>query len=215
LPQYKHDRFSKLYVQALYQNKGRVEKDVAVIKDEDLEIDVIFHRELSSEAWKTEELGLLDTLMRQHQRTIVEHYSGYLKPHDIDTCLTRKYLYWEVEKKKIIEEFSNKSERKRVLHREEPFTWILTANCSEKTLTGSSAVPDKSLGEGIYLLAPDRRIGIVVIEDLSNPTDNYWLKILGKKESCQLAFRQIQQLPVTKRERNDIIKVCARPEMVV
>jgi hypothetical protein len=44
----------------------------------------------------------------------------------------------------------------------------------------------------------------------SNPDDNYWLKILGKKESCQLAFQQIQQLPVTKRERNDIIKVCAR-----
>jgi hypothetical protein len=49
-----------------------------------------------------------------------------------------------VETKKIIDEFSQKAERKRILLRENPFTWILTANCSEKTLIGASAVPDKS-----------------------------------------------------------------------
>jgi hypothetical protein len=44
LPQYKHDRFSKLYLQALYESKGIVQKDIAVMKDEDLKIDLIFDR---------------------------------------------------------------------------------------------------------------------------------------------------------------------------
>ncbi len=42
MAQYKHDRFFKFYVQALYKTKGETLKNIQVRNDEDLEIDCMF-----------------------------------------------------------------------------------------------------------------------------------------------------------------------------
>jgi hypothetical protein len=71
LAQYQHDRFAKLYIQALYQSKGRVEKNVAVIKDEDLEIDILPVTEITPE-----EQELMKTL--EEIDAFLENYPGEL-----------------------------------------------------------------------------------------------------------------------------------------
>jgi hypothetical protein len=63
---YQDDNFSKAYTTALYQTKGRVELNVRVKSDENLEVDLLFVSNLQSQAWKTENLGWFDLLIQVH-----------------------------------------------------------------------------------------------------------------------------------------------------
>jgi hypothetical protein len=58
MAQYKHDRFFKFYVQALYKTKGETRKDIKVMNDEDLEIDCMFVVQSDKWGWQQEDLGL-------------------------------------------------------------------------------------------------------------------------------------------------------------
>ena len=103
MAQYKHDRFFKFYVQALYKTKGETLKNIQVRNDEDLEIDCMFVAQSDKFGWKQEDLGLFDRLMKKHPTIIVEHYSGYLNQKNINISLTRKNLYWELKEAELIE----------------------------------------------------------------------------------------------------------------
>jgi hypothetical protein len=76
MAQYKHDRFFKFYVQALYKTKGETRKNIKVMNDEELEIDCMFLAQSDKLGWQQEDLGLFDRLMRKHPTIIIEHYSG-------------------------------------------------------------------------------------------------------------------------------------------
>ena len=58
MAQYKHDRFFKFYVQALYKTKGETLKNIQVRNDEDLEIDCMFVAQSDKWGWQKEDLGL-------------------------------------------------------------------------------------------------------------------------------------------------------------
>jgi hypothetical protein len=53
-------------------------------------------------------------------------------------------------------------------------------------------------------------IGIVVLEELPSGSETLWLKMLSSGQSCQQAFSAIEQLSGSRRERNDILRVCAQ-----
>jgi hypothetical protein len=220
MAQYKHDRFFKFYIQCLYKFKGDTRQNIEVHNDEDLEIDLMFVGNTENARWQQEDLGLFDLLMQSHATIIIEHYSSYLEETDINKSITRKILYWEVKKKELIE--IAKSEQKLTtskrlskeaiekIESQNPFTWILTVNSSEKLLKLCDAKPDPELGLGVYQLSPFLRMGIVVIEQLENNPENMWLKMLGNRQSAQKAFKSIQQLSPERREKNDIIGMCVK-----
>ncbi|MEO0013876.1 MAG: hypothetical protein RLZZ535_2265 [Cyanobacteriota bacterium] len=91
-----------------------------------------------------------------------------------------------------------------------PFTWILTVNCSEKILALCHAQPDLVLGVGVYRLAPFLRMGIVVISKVADVPQTMWLKMLGDKDSAQRAFGAIERLSPDRRSKNDIIGACIK-----
>jgi hypothetical protein len=91
-----------------------------------------------------------------------------------------------------------------------PFTWILTVNCSEKLLNSCGAQPDPELGIGVYRLAGLFRMGIVVISKVADTPETMWLKMLGDRESAKAAFGAIEQLSPDRREKNDIIGACIK-----
>jgi hypothetical protein len=103
MAQYKHDRFFKFYVQALYKTKGETLKNIQVRNDEDLEIDCMFVAQSDKFGWQQEDLGLFDRLMKKHPTIIVEHYSGYLNQKNLNISITRKNLYWEPKEAELIE----------------------------------------------------------------------------------------------------------------
>jgi hypothetical protein len=53
-------------------------------------------------------------------------------------------------------------------------------------------------------------VGIVVIKELAKTTETLWLRGLGKDCILSEAFTDITELPVTRRERNDILEVCIK-----
>jgi hypothetical protein len=236
MAQYKHDRFFKFYIQSLYKTKGDTQQNIQVRNDEDLEIDLMFIGEPGKEGWQQEDLGLFDRLMQEHPTIIVEHYSSYLEETDLNKSITRKNLYWEPKKKELTEiakteqklTSSKRLSREAVeqIDNQNPFTWILTVNCSEKILTLCDAQPDPELGVGVYRLMGLLRMGIVIIDYLSarlrqrlpDSPETMWLKMLGNRESAQSAFQSItsrrgyanEQLSPDRREKNDIIRVCIK-----
>jgi hypothetical protein len=144
----------------------------------------------------------------------------YLEETDLNKSITRKNLYWEPKKKELAEiaKIEQKLTSSKRLSREaveqienqNPFTWILTVNCSEKILTLCDAQPDRELGIGVYRLMGLLRMGIVIIDRLPDSSETIWLKMLGNRESAQSAFSAIEQLSPNRREKNDIIRACVK-----
>ena len=159
MAQYKHDRFFKFYIQSLYKTKGDTQQNVQVRNDEDLEIDLMFVGEPEKAGWQQEDLRLFDRLMEFHPTIIVEHYSSYLEETDLNKSITRKNLYWEPQKKELTEiakaaqklTKSKRLSKKAVeeIESQNSFTWVLTANCSEKILSLCGAQSDSEMGVGV------------------------------------------------------------------
>jgi antitoxin component of RelBE/YafQ-DinJ toxin-antitoxin module len=216
MAQYKHDRFFKFYVQALYKSKGETRKNIQVRNDEDLEIDCMFVAQSDKFGWQQEDLGLFDRLMKKHSTIIVEHYSGYLNRKNINISVTRKNLYWEPKEEELIEAARSelklkKSEQlppdaREQIEVQNPFTWVLAVNCGDKLLKLCEAKPLTEYGNGVYELSKFLRMGIVVIDRLPDEENTLWLKMLGDKDSARRAFGEIEQLSPNRREKNDIIK---------
>jgi hypothetical protein len=220
MAQYKHDRFFKFYIQSLYKTKGNTQQNIQVRNDEDLEIDLMFISDRSNPGWEQEDLGLFDRLMQERPTIVIEHYSSYLEETDINKSITRKNLYWEPKQKELVEAAKKEQKltssnrlSKEILDRidsQNPFTWILTVNCSEKLLKLCDAQPDPELGIGVYRLAGLLRMGIVVISKVADAPETMWLKMLGDRESARAAFGSIERLSPDRREKNDIISACIK-----
>jgi antitoxin component of RelBE/YafQ-DinJ toxin-antitoxin module len=216
MAQYKHDRFFKFYIQSLYKTKGETRKNIQVRNDEDLEIDCMFVAQSDKWGWRQEDLGLFDRLMNKHQTIIVEHYSGYLNQKNLNISITRKNLYWEPKEAELIEAARielqlKKSEQlppqaKAQIEIQNPFTWVLAVNCGDKLLNLCEAKPLAEYGDGVYELSKFLRMGLVVIDRLSEGEDTLWLKMLGDKDSARRAFGEIEQLSPNRREKNDTIR---------
>ncbi|RUS92694.1 hypothetical protein DSM106972_098420 [Dulcicalothrix desertica PCC 7102] len=203
MAQYKHDRFFKFYIQSLYKIKGDTLQNIQIHNDEDLEIDLMFMKR-QNQGWQQENLGLFDQLMQEHPTIIIQHYSSYLEETDINKSITRKNLYWTQKQKELVENNKTKlgltasgrlsKQAKQQIEDQNPFTWILTVNCSEKLLNLCNAQLASKLGMGVYRLPEILRMGIVIIEQLVDNPDTIWLKMLGNKESAKIAFQSIKQL---------------------
>jgi hypothetical protein len=221
MAQYKHDRFFKFYIQSLYRSKGNTIKNVQIHNDEDLEIDLMFIGDLAKQGWQEQNLGLFDRLMQTHPTMIIEHYSGYLEGVDLDDCITRKNLYWRYQRKELIKTAKSeqnltssqqlpKSEIAKI-EKNNPFTWILTVNCSKQILKDCAANAHTEFDTGVYLLPNQWRMGVVVIEQLAEKSEHLWLKMLGNRESARRAFRLIEQLSSPDRTgKNDIMAACLK-----
>ena len=105
-------------------------------------------------------LGLLGRLVAIHPTIIIEHYSNYLDLEDIDSCILRSAIYWELNKSKVSSSRKTRVTKDSVmnpnpLHLDRPFTWIFTAKCGENSLRRWNAIPDPEFG--VDVLTPATR----------------------------------------------------------
>jgi hypothetical protein len=161
-------------------------------------------------------LGLLGRLVAIHPTIIIEHYSNYLDLEDIDSCILRSAIYWELNKSKVDNSRKTRVTKDSVmnpnpLHLDRPFTWIFTAKCGENSLKRWNAIPDPEFGAHVYrLAAPGLSMGIVDLESLPHNSDTMLLKMLGKAESAKQAFADIIKLHPNLELKNDIIEVSVK-----
>ena len=209
-----HDKFIKEFMPVVLKNLFDSQTGVSVQLSEDSAIDVlcIAIKDRQQPVEIDNSLGLLGRLVSIHPTIIIEHYSGYLDLEDVDSCVLRSGIYWELNKDKV-----DKSRKVRVtknsatdpnpLYLDRPFTWIFTAKCSENTLKRWGAVEDPEFGAHVYRLAPGLSMGIVDLDSLPYNADTILLKMLGQAESAKLAFADILKLDPKLELRNDIIEV--------
>ena len=211
-----HDKFIKEFMPVVLKNFFNSQTSVPVQLSEDLAIDVLCIAINERKSENDPALGLLGRLVGIHPTIIIEHYSGYLDLEDVDSCILRSAIYWELNKSKV-----SKSRTTRVtkasaidpnpLQIDRPFTWIFAAKCGENTLNRWRAIPDPEFGEHIYrLAAPGLSMGIVDLESLPYNADTMLLKLLGKAESAKQAFADILKLDPKLELRNDIIEVAIK-----
>jgi hypothetical protein len=213
-PNEPHDKFIKQFVPIVLKNLFESQTSVSVQLSEELAIDVLCTAiKRDTQVPIDPELGLLGRLVAIHPTIIIEHYSGYLELEDIDSCILRSGIYWELNKSKIdssrkIRVTKNSIVNPHPLHLDRPFTWIFTAKCSKNSLRRWNAIPDPEFGSHVYrLAAPGLSMGIVDLESLPYNSDTMLLKMLGKAASAKIAFADIIQLDPNLELRNDIIEV--------
>jgi hypothetical protein len=216
-PNEPHDQFIKQFVPVVLKNLFDSQTSVSVQLSEELAIDVLcIAIDRESQVTIDNSLGLLGRLVAIHPTIIIEHYSNYLDLEDIDSCILRSAIYWELNKSKVETSRKTRVTKDSVmnpnpLHLDRPFTWIFTAKCGENSLRRWNATPDPEFGAHVYrLAAPGLSMGIVDLESLPYSSDTMLLKMLGKAESAKQAFADIIKLDPNLELRNDIIEVSIR-----
>ncbi|PSB50052.1 DUF4351 domain-containing protein [Chamaesiphon polymorphus] len=209
-----HDKFIKQFVPVVLKNLFESQTSVPVRLSEALAIDILcIAIKRDPQVAIDDSLGLLGRLVAVHPTIIIEHYSNYLDLEDVDSCVLRSAIYWELTKSQADSSRKTRVTKDSVLspnplHLDRPFTWIFAAKCSENSLKRWNAIPAPEFGAHVYrLAAPGLSMGIVNLEALAHNSDTLLLKLLGKSESAKLAFADILKLDPNLELRNDIIEV--------
>jgi Domain of unknown function (DUF4351) len=72
---------------------------------------------------------------------------------------------------------------------------------------GFGAINEVSWGNGVYLLPPLQKTGIIVIHQLPSIPDTLWFRLLGKGKVQQQAISEVAALPVDSPYRSDALKL--------
>jgi hypothetical protein len=216
-PNEPHDRFIKEFVPVVLKNLFESQTSVSVQLSEELAIDILcIAIDRERQVTIDDSLRLLGRLVAIHPTIIIEHYSNYLDLEDIDSCILRSAIYWELTKGKVDNSRKTRVTKDSVmnpnpLHLDRPFTWIFTAKCGENSLKRWNAIPDPEFGAHVYrLAAPGLSMGIVDLESLPHNSDTILLKMLGKAESAKQAFRDLIELGTNLELKDDIIDVSVK-----
>jgi ATP-grasp domain, R2K clade family 2 len=89
-----------------------------------------------------------------------------------------------------------KKDGQKITDDELPILWILTPTLAAPTLTGFGAINEVSWGNGVYLLPPLQKTGIIVIHQLPAIPATLWFRLLGKGKVQQQAISEVAALPV-------------------
>ncbi|WP_309745139.1 hypothetical protein [Chamaesiphon sp. OTE_20_metabat_361] len=77
-----------------------------------------------------------------------------------------------------------------------PNLWILTPTLSAPILEGLGAKLElEQWGEGVYLLSPTLKTGIIVIHQLPQTLTTLWVRLLGKGNVQARAIQEVAALP--------------------
>jgi hypothetical protein len=214
-PRKPHDKFIKQFVPVVLKDLFTTQTGVTVQLSEKLAIDVLCVA-IEGDRQPDESLGLFGRLVAIHPTIIIEHYSNYLDLEDIDSCILRSGIYWELNKNIVSSSRKTRLTKDSAmnpnpLHPDRPFTWIFAAHCSNNLLRAWNAVPDPVFGEPVYCLgANGLYMGLVILESLPHNSDTMVLKMLGKAASVKLAIDDIIKLDPQLELRNDIIRVSVK-----
>jgi hypothetical protein len=194
-PREPHDKFIKQFVPVVLKDLFTTQTGVTVQLSEKLAIDVLCVA-IEGDRQPDESLGLFGCLVAIHPTIIIEHYSNYLDLEDIDSCVLRSGIYWELNKNIVSSSRKTRLTKDSAmnptpLHPDRPFTWIFAANCSNNLLRAWNAVPDPVFGEHVYRLGTNGLyMGLVILESLPHNSDTMVLKMLGKAANLKANLNQ-------------------------
>jgi hypothetical protein len=186
MTRFPHDQFAKDFLESLLSPLGEVQTSLK-ISGEVREMDVYFTPNPNEKI--TSDLGLLAQCAET--ATVFEPFRSSVKLPQIRGCMSKlfdlhNYLIRETKKNKQPEPKEEKL----------PKLWILTPTLSVdllESLGAKSAI--ESWGEGVYLLNPALKTGIIVIHQLPQTPASLWFRLLGKGKVQSQAIDEVAALP--------------------
>jgi hypothetical protein len=85
--------------------------------------------------------------------------------------------------------------------------WILCPTVSESVIEQFGAKEKKGWPEGVYFAPDGYKLAIVVINQLPATRETIWLRILGKGQVQQQAFKELSDLPKDDPLRQNILQL--------
>ncbi|WP_373544603.1 DUF4351 domain-containing protein [Chamaesiphon sp.] len=97
-----------------------------------------------------------------------------------------------------------------------PNLWILTPTLSAQILEGLGAKLElDKWGEGVYLLSPTLKTGIIVIHQLPQTPATLWVRLLGKGRVQARAIQEVAALPVEHPYRNNALDLLGNLKVIL
>jgi Domain of unknown function (DUF4351) len=185
MTRFPHDQFAKDFLESLLSPLGEVQTSLKV-SGEVREMDVYFTPNPNEKI--TSDLGLLAQCAET--ATVFEPFRSSVKLPQIRGCMSKlfdlhNYLIREAKKNKQPEPKEEKL----------PKLWILTPTLSVDLLESLGAKSAESWGEGVYLLSPALKTGIIVIHQLPQTPASLWFRLLGKGKVQSQAIDEVAALP--------------------
>ncbi len=186
MTRFPHDQFAKDFLESLLSPLGEVQTSLKV-SGEVREMDVYFTPNPNEKI--TSDLGLLAQCAET--ATVFEPFRSSVKLPQIRGCMSKlfdlhNYLIRETKKHKEPEPKEKKL----------PKLWILTPTLSVDLLESLGAKSQiESWGEGVYLLSPALKTGIIVIHQLPQTPASLWFRLLGKGKVQSQAINEVAALP--------------------
>jgi len=186
MTRFPHDQFAKDYLESLLSPLGQVQTSLK-ISSEVREMDVYFTPDPSLSP--SADLGLLSQCARTP--VVFEPYRNSVKVPQIRSCMSKLYDLHSY----LIRE-AKRSHQPDPEDDKLPMLWILTPTLSADILESLGAKLDlETWGEGVYLLSPALKTGIIVIHQLPKTAETLWFRLLGKGRVQSQAIRDVTALP--------------------
>ena len=194
MTRFPHDQFAKDFLESLLSPLGQVQTSVK-ISSEVREMDVYFTPDPSLSPRSN--LGLLGKCAIT--TAVFEPYRNSVKVPQIRACMSKlfdlhSYLIREAKRQQQSEPGDDSPQER--LRQRLPMLWILTPTLSADILDSLGASLDlETWDEGVYLLAPALKTGIIAIHQLPKISQTLWFRLLGKGRVQSQAIQEVAALP--------------------
>jgi hypothetical protein len=187
MTRFPHDQFAKDFLESLLSPLGEVQTSLK-ISSEVREMDVYFTPNPDGSIVDSD-LGLLAQCAQT--AAVFEPFRSSVKLPQIRGCMSKlfdlhNYLIREAKRQQQPEPKEDKLTK----------LWILTPTLSAdllESLGARSAL--ESWAEGVYLLNPALKTGIIVIHQLPQTPESLWFRLLGKGKVQSQAIAEVAALP--------------------
>ena len=206
MTRFSHDQFAKDFLESLLSPLGQVQTSLK-ISGEVREVDVYFVPD--SNLAPIQELGILAECAKT--TVIFEPFRNSVKVPQIRACMSKLYDLHSY----LLREAKRQSQPElgdEVL----PNLWILTPTLSAQILEGLRAKLElDKWGEGVYLLSPTLKTGIIVIHQLPQTPTTLWVRLLGKGKVQERAIQEVAALPAEHPYRNNALDLLGNLKVIL
>jgi hypothetical protein len=185
MTKFPYDEFAKGFLETLLSPFGKVDPAYKIAA-EVREVDVYFIPSVNN--LDRTDLGLLGKCATAP--VVIEPFRNSVSVPQIRACMSKLYdLHADI--------YRSAKRDKQTEPKDEtlPTLWILTPTLSDNILISLGATLDIERGEGVYLLSPAQKVGIVVIHRLPKTPETLWFRLLGKGGVQATAIAEVAQLP--------------------
>jgi hypothetical protein len=190
------DQLAKQYLEEFLAPLGQVTRNLE-IPGETKFADIYF----TPTAAPDEDWGLLGRVVQT--ACSLEPFHNAPTRQDIRTCLLKLLWVQETDQRKA------KQNKERLKEDDLPRLWILAAKTTQKVLEEAGAFPHPDWPQGVYLLQPLLRTGIIALDQLPETPETLWLRILGRGPTLERAIYEVLALPPKHPRRAPTLRLLA------